>query len=307
MDPYYTSTGPRPDLAAIEVNPPEGFIGSKIVPTVPVAEKSGTLYYWDVESDVAAQTGRSTVVAPTSTTLAGTSTTFTCAEAISRGKIAPDEVKTMGGIAKADMVGTKFAKRNVLNAIETAIATITTGSAADDSFDAAKLMGQAQTALDATRRYYGKTTLVGATITLKRAVQALLNDATASKVFARLITGTAPSVAVSGMNFQAWMNGLAMYLGVDQVLAGDDAIWNAGDNAGKLVIGKFDDGSEELVHKYEAVFARNMLFLPGGNSPWFVESIGDRLTKANVYDAAVWYNVKELNSAAIYVLGGVPS
>lgn len=307
MDPYYTSTGPRPDLAAIEVNPPEGYIGSKIVPTVPVAEKSGTIFYWDVESDVAAQTGRSTVTAPTSTTLAGTSTSFSCAEAISRGKIAPDEVKTMGGIAKADMVGTKFAKRNVLNAIETAIAAITTGSAADDTFDPAKLMGQAQTALDSVRKHYGKTTLVGSTITLKRAVQALLNDATASKVFARLITGTAPSVAVSGMNFQAWMNGLAMYLGVDQVLAGDDAIWNAGDNAGKLVIGKFDDGTEELVHKYEPVFARNMLFMPDGTNPWFVESIGDRLTKANVYDAAVWYDLVELNSAAIYVLGGVPS
>lgn len=307
MDPYYTATGPRPDLAAIEVNPPEGYIGSKIVPTVPVADKSGTVYYWDVESDVAAQTGRSTVTAPTSTTLAGTSTTFTCAEAISRGKIAPDEVKTMGGIAKADMVGTKFAKRNVLNAIETAIAAITTGSTADDTFDPAKLLGQSQTALDSIRRYYGKTTLIGSTITLKRAVQAIINDSTNGKIFSRLITGTSPQVAVSGMNFQAWLNGLAMFLGVDQVLAGDDAIWNAGDNAGKLVIGKFDDGSEELVHKYEPVFARNFLFLPDGKSPWFVESIGDRLTKANVYDAAVWYNVKELNSAAIYVLSGVPS
>lgn len=307
MDPYYTSTGPRPDLAAIEVNPPEGYIGSKVVPTVPVADKTGTIYYFDLESDVAAQTGRSTVTAPSSTTIAGTSTTYTCAEAISRGKIAPDEVKTMGGIAKADMVGTKFAKRNVLNAIETAIATITTGSAADDTFDAAKFLDQSQTALDATRRYFGKTTLLGSTMTLKRAVRALLNDSTSGKIFSRLVSGSSPAVAVQGMNFQSWLNGLAMFIGVDQVLAGDDAIWNAGDNAGKLVIGKFDDGSQELVHKYEPVYARNMLFLPDGTNPWFVESIGDRLTKANVYDAAVWYNVKELNAAAIYVLGGVPS
>ena len=67
------------------------------------------------------------------------------------------------------------------------------------------------------------------------------------------------------------------------------------------------DGSDELVHKYEPVFARNYLFLPDGKNPWFVESIGDRLTKANVYDAALWYNVVELNSAAIYVFSGIPS
>ena len=307
MDPYYTITGPRPDLAAIEVNPPEGYIGSKIVPTVNVADKTGTIYYNDVTADVAAQTGRSTVTAPNSTTIATTSTTFTCAEAISRGKIAPDEVKAMGGIAKADMVGTKFAKRNVLNAIEAAIAAVTTGSTADATFDAAKFLGQSQTALDAVRLYYGKTTLLGATITLKRMVQAMLADDTFGPMLSRIVSGTSPSVATQGVNFSAWMNALAMLLGVDQVLAGDDTVWNDGDNANKVVIGKFDDGSEELVHKYEPVFARNYLFMPDGANPWFVESIGDRLTKANVYDAAVWYNVVTLNTSAIYVFDGVPS
>ena len=55
MDPYYTITGPRPDLAAVEVNPPEGFIGSKLIPLVNVADKTGTVYYNDVTADVAAQ------------------------------------------------------------------------------------------------------------------------------------------------------------------------------------------------------------------------------------------------------------
>ena len=307
MDPYYTITGPRPDLAAVEVNPPEGYIGTKLVPVVNVADKTGTVYYHDLEADVAGQTGRSTVTAPSSTTIANTTTTFTCAEVISRGKIAPDEAKAMGGIAKADLIGAKFAKRNVLNAIEAAIAAVTTGSTADASFDAAKFLADSQTALQTIRRYYGKTTLLGATITLKRTVQAILADGTYGKVLSRIVSGTSPAVAAQGLNLQSWLNGLAMFLGVDQVLAGDDGIWNAGDNANKLVIGKFDDGSEEMVHKYEPVFARNFLFLPDGTQPWFVESIADRLTKANVYDATAWYNVVELNSAAIYVFSGVPS
>ena len=307
MDPYYTITGPRPDLAALEVNPPEGYVGQKVVPTAPVMDKTGTVYYHKLVSDVAAQTGRSSLAAPTGTAITNSTTTWTCAEAIKRGEIAPDEAKSMGGIEKADMVGAKFAKRSVMNAIETAIAAVTTGSTADDTFDAAKFLAQAQTALQTVRRYYGKTTLLGATVTLKRAVQAMLADSTSGKVFSRLVSGSSPAVAAQGLNLQSWLNGLALYLGVDQVIAGDDAIWNAGDNANKLVIGKFDDGSEELVHKYEPVFARNFLYLPDGVQPWYMESIGDRDVKSNKYDASAWYNIVQLNPAAIYVFDGVPA
>ena len=306
MDPYYTQTGPRPDLAAIEVNPPEGYIGSSLVPTVPVTDKTGTVYYHALVSDVAAQTGRTALNAPSSTAITNSSTTFTCAEAIKRGEIAPDEAKSMGGIFNADMVGAKFAKRSVMNAMETAIATVITGSAADANFDAAKFLGDSQTALDTVRRYSGKTVLVGGTITLKRAVQSILADSTYGKVLSRLVQGTSPVVAASGLNFQSWMQGLALFIGVDRVAAGDDAIWNAGDSANKLVIGKFDDGSDPLRHKYEPVFARNFLYLPDGTQPWYVESIGDRNVKSNKYDASAWYNVVTLNTAAIYVFGNVP-
>ena len=307
MDPYYTITGPRPDLASVEVNPPEGYIGSKLIPTVSVMDKTGTVYYNDVTADVSAQTGRSTVNAPSSTTIAGTSTTYTCAEVISRGKIAPDEVKAFGGIANADQVGVKFAKRNVLNAIEAAIAAVVTGATASAAFDAAKFLTQAQTALDSVRLYYGRTTLVGGTITLKRVVQALLRDADLGPMLSRIVSGTTPSIATTGVQFSAWLNALAMFIGVDQVLAGDDNVWNASTSANKIVIGKFDDNSDPLRHKYEPVFARNYLFLPDGTQPWFVETIADRLTKANVYDAACWYNIVTLNTSAIYAFEGVPS
>jgi len=307
MDPFYTITGHRPDLAALEVNTPEGYIGNKIVPVVPTADKTGTVYYHALVADVAAQTNRTTLNAPDGTAITNSNTTFTCAEKIKRGEIAPDEAKSMGGIEKADMVGAKFAKRSLMNALEAEIATITTGSTADGTFDAAKFLGQSQEALQAVRRYYGKTTLLGATITLKRAVQQLLADSTYGKVLSRIVTGSSPAVAATGLNLQSWLNGLAMFLGVDQVLAGDDGIWNAGDNADRLVIGRFDDGSDPLRHKYEPCFARNFVYLPDGGSPWFMESIADRLTKSNNYDASVWNNVVTLNADAIYVIGSVPA
>ncbi len=98
MAEYFTSTGPRPDLAALEVNPPEGYIGSQIIPTFNVMDKTGTVYYAAVTADSAAQTGRGADTAPSAQAVANTSTTFTCAEVVDRAYITPDEAKSMGGI-----------------------------------------------------------------------------------------------------------------------------------------------------------------------------------------------------------------
>lgn len=305
---YYTETGERPELAALEVNPPEGYIGDRIMPVAQVDQKTGTVYYNDVDTDVAAQTGRSTGSAPTATNIAGTSTTFTCAEAIKRGTISPDEAKTLGGVDKADLVGAKFAKRSVMNARETAIATIVLGTA-DDTYDSAKLMEQAQDGLDAIRRYEGRTALVGGTMTLKLVVQNLLNDTVAAPLFQRLIAGSSPAVAASGMSFNAWMSALALYLGVDEVLAGDSSIWNAaGTSAEKIGIVKMDpDPTDPLSFKWRPVFGRTFQFLPDGVQPYHVETAADRVNILNLYTAKMWYNAVEFNSSAVYVLDGVVS
>ena len=303
-DAFYTETGERPDLAAIEVNPPEGYIGSKILPTVPVSEKSGTIYYATVTADGAAETDRAVGVGPDSSQIADSSTTMTCAEAARRGKISPDEVKTMGGIEKADVVGAKYAKRSVMNALETAIAAEILGTA-DDSFDPAKLMQDAQTALNAVRRYEGRTSLITSTMTLRKMVQALLNDAQIGNVFSRTISGSSPAVAAQGMSLNAWADGLAMFLGVDEVLAGDDGIWNAGTLAGKFAIAKLDDGSDPLSHKWKPVLGKVFQFLPDGTNPWVIQSVGDRVNVNNLYDAYLWYDVVILNASAVYVFDGV--
>ncbi len=307
MDPFYTITGPRPDLAAIEVNPPEGYIGSKIVPTVHVADKTGTIYYATVTSDGTAETDRSAGAAPDSTQISNSNTTWTCAEAILRGKITPDEVKGMGGIEKADVVGAKYAKRAVMKAMEATIANLVldSGVAASDSFDPAKVLTDVQDALHSLRQYEGRTTLVASTKTLKSMWQELLNETTASKVLSRIVSGTAPGVAAGGLNMQAWLDAVALYLGIDQVLAGDDTVWNATAISGRFAIGKFDMGTDELSHKYMPVYGKNFVFLPDSGSPYFIESIADRLTKNNMYDCSVWYDVVEFNAAAKYVFDGV--
>lgn len=307
-DAYYTETGERPALAAMEVNSPEGFIGSMILPTVPVTQKSGTLYYATVTADSAAQTGRSVGAAPGNTQISQSNTTYTTAEAIKRGSITPDEAKGMGGIEKADEVGAKWAKRQVMRYLESDIAALVldSGSNTDAHFDPAKVQTQIQTAIQTLRLYEGSTALVASTFNIKSMLQAMLNDTVYGPAMARLVTGSSGVDAVRGLSFEAWKQSLAIFLGVDKVLAGDDNIWNATAVAGRMSIVKIDDSADELSHKWKPVYGKVFQFLPDGRQPWLIESIADRLTKNNHYDATLWYDAVVLNSAANYTFDGIP-
>ena len=304
-DAYYTQTGERPELASLEVNPPEGYIGNKILPTVPVADKSGTVYYATVTADSAAQTGRSAGAAPTGTQISASSTTFTAAEAIKRGSVTPDEVKQMGGIDKADEVGSKWAKRQVMAYLEGDIRTLILGGTKDVSFDPAKVQTQVQVALQDVRLYEGKSALIGSTWTIKAMLQQMLGDNAYGPALARLVTGSSGVDAVRGLSLDAWKQSLAIFFGVDEVLCGDDTVWNATAVAGRFAIAKLDDGADELSHKWKPVLGKVFQFLPDGKNPWLIESIADRLTKNNHYDATCWYDAVILNSGAFYLFDGV--
>lgn len=307
-DAYYTEEGERPALAAMEVNAPEGFIGSKIMPTVPVTQKSGIVYYSTLTADAAAQTNRSTGAAPNGVQISQSNATYTAAEAIKRGSITPDEAKGMGGIDKADEIGAKYSKRQVMRYLESDIAALVmdSGSAVDAHFDPAKIQTQIQTALQSLRLYEGKTALVASTYNLKAMLQAMLTDGVYGPAMARLVTGTTGVEAVRGLSLDAWKQSLAIFLNVDQVLAGDDGIWNATAIAGRMSIIKIDDSADELSHKWKPVYGKVFQFLPDGKQPYLIESIPDRLTKNNHYDATIWYDAMALNTGANYTFDGIP-
>jgi hypothetical protein len=306
-DAYYTETGERPALAAIEVNPPEGFIGSQIIPIVPVTQTSSVLFYATVTADSAAQTNRAIGQAPGGTQIAQSNTTYTTREAVKRGSITPDEAKGMGGIDKADEVGSKWAKRQVMRALESDVAALVmkSGSSADAAIDPAKCQTQVQTALQAIRLYEGTTALVASTYNLKSLLQQLLADSAYGPAMSRLVTGTTGVQAIQGLSLNAWLSSLAIFFGVDKVLAGDDNIWNATAIAGRMTIVKLDDGADPLSHKWKPVYGKCFQFLPDGNQPWLIESIADRLTKNNHYDATLWYDAVVLNSGAAYTFDGI--
>jgi len=301
---FYTQTDARPDLATIEVNQPEGYIGTKLMPVAPVSEKAGSVAYATVTADTTAQTGRVAGAAPSTTQISNSATTWAATEVIDRAGITPDEVKQMGGIEKADIIGARWAMRQVLALREGLIADVILGTA-DDTFDAAKLRTDVQTAKQTLRLYPGRTVLAASTYVLNAMVQNIAGTAVIGDAFARIVTGVNAAEAAMGLSFEAWKRGLAMFLGVDDVLAGDDAVWNAGARAGKFSLVKVDATNDPLSHKYIPVLGKTFTFIPDGGNGWEVQSVGDRTLINNFYDAKLWLNVKTLNAAAVYTFDGV--
>jgi hypothetical protein len=301
QDSLYTQNGDRPDLASsIQVNPPEGYIAAKILPITPVLEKAGKVAYKTLDADVAAQTVRTVGAGPDVTQIANSVADFSCAEASKRGAISPDEVKQMGGIEKADMVGTKFAMRSVMNYYEADVAAHILGVAASAQFDPVKFKTQMQTAINAVRRYDGRSTLIAGTKTIQAMLQGLLSSKPHENLLNRIVNGNG-----SALSLQSMVDALKFYVGIDQVLPGDDSIWNAGAYAGKFAIAKLDDGTDPLSHKWNPVLGKTFQFLPDGENPWVVKSVADLTLVNNFYDAYQWFDTVILNAGALYVFDGV--
>lgn len=302
MEQFYTQKGNRPDLQALVVNLPEGYIGNKVFPVTTVAEKSGTIYYSTVTANSAAQTNRVSGAAPATTLIANSSTTYTCVENIKRSTVDVTEVKTFGSVAKSDEMQGKWVKKQIARAQEAAQVAALLTAAADVSFDGATFGTQVQTGLDAIRNYSGKTALVGATSLIKT----IMANSDVSAKLLRVVTGVNPSTAAEGLAFKLGCDALATWLGVDMVLAGDSAIWTASSAAGKVAIVKIDESGDALSYKYEPIIGKTYVYLP---DPALVDGItinsnDDRVNLVNIVDGYSHFVVKQLN-AAKYIIGSV--
>lgn len=306
MPDIFTVTEERPDLADVNLNLPENLIALKVIPTVPVTIVSSKFRYYVPVADVAAQQDRSVGVAPTKTRVANTEGTFTCAEIIKRAAVSPDEAKNFGGIEVADEAGSRYAKKQVALALEEKAAAAFLDVAALDAFDPVNLLKQVNTANAQLKSYYGKLSLVASEQVLTNMFNALVQEARVGTMFVRIVSGTAPGVAIEGLTQAQRFAALAAYMGVKQVFAGLDDVWGStAARAASFALARLDDGAEELVYKYEPVFARRFQFLPDGVQPWSIRSIADHVNVDNLYDAQMWQETKKLNAGACVVFDGV--
>lgn len=290
-----TTTGSRPDLAALEVNGSVGYIGSRVLPIVKVGAKAGTYYYQTIRSDSAAQTDRTAGTAASATLLSENSTTFSAAERIKRYKVAYEAVPLLGGIAGCDKMGAMAAKRSVMNSLETAqLAVLVDG--AGTSITSAIVDGITD-ACDQVHRYDGATALV-CDIGIYRW---LIAQTEIKNLLVRTYGGLGYVDAMSTTR-EAVKGMLQGILPVDEILIADDKFYPYSYRTTAAIV-KIPRGNDPYSFVMDAEYGRTMVYWPtDAANPFEINSYADDDLRANVYDAIVHESIEQMNSGAKVLL-----
>ena len=302
MANFKTRTGRRPDLERINVNRPEGYIGTRLYPVVNVVEKAGKIYYKTLTTDAAAQTGRSPGVAPTRTLLTDSNVDYTVTEKIKRYGIVKSEVKQMGGIAKADRLGGMASKRSVLRAQEDAhAAAFFDATSYSNALVAStgEILQRITEAAQTIKRYGGKMAFVCPV----SVYQYMIRQTEIKDLLLRSFSGipAADVLSLSPKTFRGFLQGIFQF---DEVLIGDDDHWEIVTQEDAAGVVRLPDPSE-MSHKMDPVLGKTVVYLPDGKQAYEVESHYDEDDKTNNYDATGWDQVKELNSGAKKLIKGL--
>ena len=289
-----TETGTRPELAALEVNPPLGYIGSQLLPIMKVQAKAGTYYYSTLVADADAQTSRTPGVAPTAVTLAESAETFAMDERIKRYKLPWEMIPLIGGLDKSDERGAKAAKRSVMNALETAQLDAVI-SAAGTSITGGIIDGVIN-ALDSVSRYSGRTAFVANV----GAYRWLIQQDEIKNPLLRTFGGAGMTeiMAIQPQVIKAMFQAIFQ---VDEVLIGNDHFWPYAYRSTAAIV-KIPDGTDEMSFVSEPEYGRTMIYWPTGSSPYEINSFADDDLRSNIFDCAEWDSIEEMNSGAKVLL-----
>jgi len=288
-----TTASSRPDLAALEVNAPLGYIGGILLPTVRISGKAGTIYDAQLVADAAATTSRSAGTAPQAVSLTENSSAISTEELIKRYKVPYESVPLLGGLAATDALGGKAAKRSVMNALETAqLAVVISG--AGTSITSAIVDGIVD-ACDQVHRYDGKTAFV-CDVGIYRW---LIQQTEIKNLLVRTFGGLGFVQSMS-LTYEAFKGMLQAIFGVDMVLVADDKFYPYGyrTTAAIVKVPPADDAS----YVSDPQLGRTFIYWPTDASMFEINSFPDDDIRANVYDAIVWYDAEQFNSGAKVLL-----
>ena len=291
IDSAKTETGSRPDLAALPVNTPIGYIGEKIFPTVKVAQKAGDIAYSALIADGAAQTGRTLGAAPTATVVGESTFAFTATENIKRYVVPYSSVPLFGGVAGSDRVGAAASKRSVANAIETAqIAELIDAQGATDISSA--IVDGLTSAANDVARYAGKLAFVCSVGQYRWLIQQTEIKNLLGRSFGGL---TAEQVmSLNQTAFKAMLQGIFAF---DEVLIFDEQFIPTDEDTAAVV--KISDGADDISFAMQPEYGRTVAYWPEAADGQFeINSFADDDIRGNVYDATSWLQVKELNAGA---------
>lgn len=297
---WKTQNARRPDLEGLEVNSPMGYIGDKIYPTEHKAEKSGTLYYAPKQSEVAAQSGRDPKTGEiTRSFVATANTTYNASEKIARRSITAEDVGNLGGIEKGDLAGGRMALLAILEKLEAYKAeklfTGTKHSVGKDLFKSLR------DGLKAVKRYSGRLALVCSLEVYNTIIQ--------SEAFYQRLSFTGVTLRnredVLSLKPEVLREMLQQFFAVEEILVGDDEIWNIEAYKGLAAIVRLPS-VEELSYKYKPELGKTMCYMMEDSGKDFaVESSCSEKDRINDYDGISYSDVVEFNSGAKYIISGI--
>lgn len=295
----------RPDLEAFDVNPNFPYLAERIFPVWDTMKKEGKLYYQDLTSDVAAQTGRTPGDAPTITLESSSNVDYSTAERIGRRGTPDDEDQLMGGVEAAYRRMTTGSKRSIQRANEDLVIAAIFGTV--QQRDILDSLAQAlDVVVDALKRYTGKLVFACGWSTFRRITR--FTEVTNTLLRTGVVRTSAEAIRyVTAIT-------LADILGVDEVIVGDDDHWgttSVSSTLGKALVYKEvpgADGNGTVMDPREEVqFGRLAQYLPGGEGQpsYTVEAYYDDNTLTYRVTSRVWNVAKLLNGGAGYVLAGI--
>lgn len=299
---WMTDFGRRPDLEALEVNPPIGYIGDRIYPRTPSRFNAGTKSGITLPQYAAAQTSRTDGQAPTTTLITNVDKSYTCTETIARfGKTAKQTMDTMN-IYKVDEQGATGAIYSYMYTMEQMRLTqlVTPIPTTQDNLITASASDSVRSllvsAFKAMHRYQGRRVLIMGAGMLEKLVNSLdFRTFYQGMPFVRrdsLLDGREQLVSAMQTVFL-----------VDEVLIGDDTILNSAGNASILndttvvcaVIPSEPTVTEDS-YTYQPELGRTVTYQPyEGLRPFQVESFPDGKDMVNLYTAYGMNAVVEFN------------
>lgn len=293
-DAVRTETGRRPDLEALPVNDPIGYVGSIILPTFKVSGKAGTYYYSTLTADSAAQTDRTAGYAPTAQILSESSSTFSAGERIDRVNLPWEMIPLIGGKDKGDVHASKTAKRNVLNALETAqlavlvddSGTSITSAITDGIIDAC----------DQVHLYNGRTAFVCNVGQYRWLIQ----QTEIKNLLVRTFGGLGAMEAMS-LNKTTFKLMLQAIFAVDEVLIADDKFWPYAYRTTSAIV-KIPASGDDMSFVSNPEYGRTMMYWPTDGNQFEINSYPSDDLRSNCYDATLWDSIEQMNSGAKVLL-----
>ena len=290
---WKTQNSRRPELEALEVNAPEGYIGTRLYPKEKVSQKNGTIYFVPAGAKITAQSDRDPKTGAILRNFFGSSNkNYATISTEARIAITRDEVKQFGGVDAADQYGAKAVKRAVLAKQEKAVADAATAGEAvtvtEGTFFAA-IRG----ACKAVKPYSG-------TLALVCSLEAYGKIMDLEEVRSRLSFqggSVLDREALESLKPEVLKDMLQNVFAVQEILIGDDDFWPAD----KIVIVKLPS-EEPLSYKQAAELGKTIAYSSDGVEVCEIESAVNTDLLVNDYTGISYFAVTEFNPGARKVL-----